>query len=78
MIGSVSKTEHFKVLRSKMAGLISSSSHRYSSMAAGFPEIFTLFEAYHWCPDYDLASAEFARMLASNGTVACIWNLEDR
>lgn len=47
-------------------------------MAAGFPEIFTLFEAYHWCPDYDLASAEFARMLASNGTVACIWNLEDR
>jgi SAM-dependent methyltransferase len=35
-------------------------------------------QAYHWCPDYDAASAEFSRILKPNGTVAYIWNLEDR
>jgi len=48
-------------------------------MATEFSEKdLTVQKAYHWCPDYNLASAEFARILASNGTVACIWNLEDR
>ncbi|KXN86870.1 hypothetical protein AN958_09465 [Leucoagaricus sp. SymC.cos] len=41
-------------------------------------DLVVIAQAYHWCPDYDLASAEFARILQPNGTVACIWNLEDR
>lgn len=39
--------------------------------------IFNL-QAFHWCPDYDSASKEFARILKPNGVVAFIWNLEDR
>lgn len=35
-------------------------------------------QAFHWCPDYDAASAEFDRVLKSSGTLAFIWNLEDR
>jgi hypothetical protein len=36
------------------------------------------FQAFHWCPDYDAAAAEFARILKPGGIVALIWNLEDR
>jgi SAM-dependent methyltransferase len=39
---------------------------------------FTLFQAFHWCPDYDAAAAEFARILKPGGIVVLIWNLEDR
>jgi len=35
-------------------------------------------KAFHWCPDYDRASAEFARILKPTGIVAFAWNLEDR
>ena len=35
-------------------------------------------QAFHWCPDYDKAAAEFARVLKPGGVVAMIWNLEDR
>jgi hypothetical protein len=35
-------------------------------------------QAFHWCPNYDSASAEFARILKPKGIVAFIWNLEDR
>ena len=35
-------------------------------------------QAFHWCPDYDAAAAEFARILKPGGIVALIWNLEDR
>ncbi len=35
-------------------------------------------QAFHWCPDYDKAVAEFARVLKPQGIVAFIWNLEDR
>jgi ubiquinone/menaquinone biosynthesis C-methylase UbiE len=35
-------------------------------------------QAYHWCPDYDAASAEFARVLKPGGVVVFIWNLENR
>ncbi|CAE6433775.1 unnamed protein product [Rhizoctonia solani] len=34
--------------------------------------------AFHWCPDYDKAAAEFARISKPKGIVAFIWNLEDR
>lgn len=37
-----------------------------------------LSQAYHWCPDYEAASAEFSRILKSNGSVAYVWNLEDK
>jgi len=36
------------------------------------------FQAFHWCPDYDAAAAEFSRILKPTGSVALIWNLEDR
>ncbi|KAG5342789.1 hypothetical protein C0989_008739 [Termitomyces sp. Mn162] len=35
-------------------------------------------QAFHWCPDYDKASAEFARILKPGGSLVLIWNLEDR
>lgn len=35
-------------------------------------------QAFHWCPDYNSASAEFARALKPGGVVAFVWNLEDR
>jgi SAM-dependent methyltransferase len=36
------------------------------------------FQAFHWCPDYDAAAAEFARILKPGGIAVLIWNLEDR
>lgn len=35
-------------------------------------------QAFHWCPDFDRASAEFSRILKPDGAVIFIWNLEDR
>ncbi|KAH9842602.1 S-adenosyl-L-methionine-dependent methyltransferase [Rhodofomes roseus] len=35
-------------------------------------------QAFHWCPDYDKAAQEFARVLKPGGVAALIWNLEDR
>lgn len=36
-------------------------------------------QCFHWAdPDYQSAIAEFARVLKPNGTLALIWNLEDR
>ena len=40
--------------------------------------MFTLFQAFHWCPDYDAAATEFSRILKPGGIVVLIWNLEDR
>lgn len=37
-----------------------------------------LSQAYHWCPDFEAASAEFSRILKPNGAVAYTWNLEDK
>ncbi|PCH38048.1 S-adenosyl-L-methionine-dependent methyltransferase [Wolfiporia cocos MD-104 SS10] len=44
----------------------------------GWADLVVVAQAFHWCPDYDKASAEFARILKPNGIVAVIWNLEDR
>ncbi|KAF8625795.1 hypothetical protein AX15_005182 [Amanita polypyramis BW_CC] len=41
-------------------------------------DLVVVAQAFHWCPDYDRASAEFARILKPTGMVAFIWNLEDR
>jgi len=35
-------------------------------------------QAFHWYPDYEKAAQEFARVLKPQGTLAFIWNLEDR
>ena len=35
-------------------------------------------QAFHWCPDYEKAAQEFARILKPQGTLAFIWYLEDR
>ncbi|KAK0450945.1 S-adenosyl-L-methionine-dependent methyltransferase [Armillaria borealis] len=42
------------------------------------PDLVTIAQAFHWCPDFDAASVEFARILKPGGVVAFIWNLEDR
>ncbi|KAG6814380.1 hypothetical protein H0H92_010966 [Tricholoma furcatifolium] len=41
-------------------------------------DLVVIAQAFHWCPDYDKASAEFARILKPEGLVVFIWNLEDR
>ncbi|KAH9952235.1 S-adenosyl-L-methionine-dependent methyltransferase [Amylocystis lapponica] len=41
-------------------------------------DLVVIAQAFHWCPDYDKACAEFARILRPDGVVAFIWNLEDR
>ncbi|KAG9318885.1 S-adenosyl-L-methionine-dependent methyltransferase [Chiua virens] len=44
----------------------------------GWADLVIIAQAFHWCPDYSKACAEFARMLKPSGAVAFIWNLEDR
>ncbi|KAK2466880.1 hypothetical protein APHAL10511_001138 [Amanita phalloides] len=44
----------------------------------GWADLIVIAQAFHWCPDYDRASAEFARILRPAGVVAFLWNLEDR
>ncbi|KAI0006161.1 S-adenosyl-L-methionine-dependent methyltransferase [Russula compacta] len=41
-------------------------------------DLVVVAQAFHWCPDYDAAAAEFARILKPGGKVVLIWNLEDR
>ncbi|CUA72258.1 hypothetical protein RSOLAG22IIIB_00923 [Rhizoctonia solani] len=44
----------------------------------GWADLVVVAQAFHWCPDYDKAAAEFARILKPKGVAAFIWNLEDR
>ncbi|KAJ1310403.1 hypothetical protein OPQ81_007141 [Rhizoctonia solani] len=44
----------------------------------GWADLVVIAQAFHWCPDYDKAAAEFARILKPKGVAAFIWNLEDR
>jgi ubiquinone/menaquinone biosynthesis C-methylase UbiE len=46
--------------------------------ADGSSDLVVIAQAFHWCPDFDLACAEFARILKPDGVLAFIWNLEDR
>ncbi|KAF9464746.1 S-adenosyl-L-methionine-dependent methyltransferase [Collybia nuda] len=41
-------------------------------------DLIVIAQAFHWCPDFDRASAEFSRILKPHGAVVFIWNLEDR
>ncbi|KAK0483705.1 S-adenosyl-L-methionine-dependent methyltransferase [Armillaria novae-zelandiae] len=44
----------------------------------GWADLVTIAQAFHWCPDFNAASIEFARILKPGGVVAFIWNLENR
>ncbi|KAG7452430.1 S-adenosyl-L-methionine-dependent methyltransferase [Guyanagaster necrorhizus] len=44
----------------------------------GWADLVTIAQAFHWCPDFDAASVEFARILKPGGVVAFIWNLADK
>lgn len=44
----------------------------------GWADIIVIAQAFHWCPDYDSAWAEFARILKPNGIIAGIWNIDDK
>lgn len=44
----------------------------------GWADLVLVAQAFHWCPDYDKACAEFARILKKDGAAVFIWNLEDR
>lgn len=44
----------------------------------GWADLIVIAQAFHWCPDYDKACAEFSRILKKDGSVVFIWNLEDR
>ena len=44
----------------------------------GWADLVVIAQAFHWCPDYDKAAREFARVLKPDGVVVLIWNLEDR
>ncbi|GBE81906.1 S-adenosyl-L-methionine-dependent methyltransferase [Sparassis crispa] len=44
----------------------------------GWADLVVIAQAFHWCLDYDKASAEFARILKPTGILALIWNLENR
>ncbi|KAJ3516618.1 hypothetical protein NLJ89_g1012 [Agrocybe chaxingu] len=41
-------------------------------------DLVVIAQAFHWCPDYGAACLEFSRILKPGGSVAFIWNLEDR
>ncbi|GLB34909.1 putative methyltransferase [Lyophyllum shimeji] len=49
-----------------------------SGVEDGWADLVVIAQAFHWCPDYDRAFAEFARILNPEGVVVLIWNLEDR
>ncbi|KAI0690572.1 S-adenosyl-L-methionine-dependent methyltransferase [Cytidiella melzeri] len=44
----------------------------------GWADLVVIAQAFHWCPDFNKAAEEFARVLKPDGIVALIWNLEDR
>ncbi|KAG6370096.1 S-adenosyl-L-methionine-dependent methyltransferase [Boletus reticuloceps] len=48
------------------------------SVENGWADLIIIAQAFHWCPDYGRACAEFARILKPGGAVAFIWNLENR
>ncbi|KAF8522242.1 S-adenosyl-L-methionine-dependent methyltransferase [Hysterangium stoloniferum] len=44
----------------------------------GWADLIVIAQAFHWCPDYDKAMAEFNRALSPTGRVVFIWNMEGR
>jgi len=50
----------------------------HTSVEDNHADLVVVAQAFHWCPDYDAAAVEWARILKPDGVVALIWNLEDR
>jgi len=44
----------------------------------GWADLVIVAQAWHWCPDFDAALAEFSHILKPEGIVVLLWNLEDR
>ncbi len=44
-----------------------------TGLPAGFADVVTCFQAFHWFPGYETI-AEFARILRPHGRVALVWN----
>ncbi|KAJ7598751.1 S-adenosyl-L-methionine-dependent methyltransferase, partial [Mycena floridula] len=58
---------------------ISDGTFHATGISAGWADVVIIAQAFHWShPEYARAAEEFARVLKPNGTVAFIWNLEDR
>ncbi|KAF7304999.1 S-adenosyl-L-methionine-dependent methyltransferase [Mycena kentingensis (nom. inval.)] len=49
-----------------------------TSIPDAWADVVVIAQAFHWCPDYDGACKEFARILKPGGVLALCWNLEDR
>ncbi|KAL5532751.1 hypothetical protein ACEPAF_4525 [Sanghuangporus sanghuang] len=49
-----------------------------TGVESGWADIIIIAQAFHWCPDFDAALTEFARVLKPDGVAVLIWNLEDR
>lgn len=49
-----------------------------TGIESGWADLIVVAQAFHWCPDYELAAVEFDRILKPKATLVLIWNLEDR
>lgn len=49
-----------------------------SQAGEGKNDLVLIAQAWHWCPDFDLALKEIAKSLRKGGVLALLWNLEDR
>jgi len=58
--------------------VVSEGTFDHTGVDAGWADLIVVAQAFHWCPDYDAAMAEFARVLKPDGVAVLIWNLEDR
>ncbi|KAL4067962.1 S-adenosyl-L-methionine-dependent methyltransferase [Scleroderma citrinum] len=63
-------------MRKKMT--IEDGTFERTAVPDGWADLVIIAQAFYWCPDYDKACAEFARILKKDGAVVFIWNLEDR
>lgn len=44
----------------------------------GQVDLILIAQAWHWCQDWDKALCNFAKALKPGGTLALLWNLEDK
>lgn len=44
----------------------------------GQVDLILIAQAWHWCKDWDKALRNFAKALKPGGTLALLWNLEDK
>ncbi|KAJ7472291.1 S-adenosyl-L-methionine-dependent methyltransferase [Mycena galericulata] len=49
-----------------------------TGVESGWADLVVIAHAFHWCPDYEAAAAEFSRVIKPEGILSLIWNHEDR